>query len=115
MHPRLYRSARMSHEWACGSARGRCSRPTQELVLGGQPSMRPLADQAGQAEVGDLDLPAGGPKEVLGLDVAVHQAVLVGVLQAQGRLEGVLARLARGQRHPVRASQSARFDPSTNS
>ena len=39
--------------------------------------------QARQAEVGELDVAVGRQDHVLGLDIAVDQAALVGVLQRQ--------------------------------
>ena len=54
-------------------------------------------DRAGQAEVGDLDPVVVGEQDVLGLDVAVHQAGLVGGAErGEHRLEH-LERLARAE------------------
>ena len=39
------------------------------------------AAQPGQAEIEDLDLSVGRPHQVVRLDVAMHHALLVGVLQ----------------------------------
>ena len=69
-----------------------------------------LAGEPGQAEVEDLDLAAGRPHQVLRLDVAVDHAVLEGVLQAQRRLAGVLARLADRQR-PAAIDQPGQVGP----
>ena len=52
----------------------------------------------GQAEVEDLDLARIRDHQVVRLDVAVDHALLVGVLQAQGRLADVVARLLHRQR-----------------
>jgi hypothetical protein len=51
-----------------------------------------------QAEVEDLDAPVAGDEEVLGLQVAVHDALLVRGGQPLGDLPSVLDRLLRGQR-----------------
>jgi hypothetical protein len=57
-----------------------------------------LAGEAGQAEVEDLDHARGRQHEVVRLDVAVHHAAGVRVLEPQGRLPGVVA----GPRHRQR-------------
>ena len=54
--------------------------------------------QPGQAHVQNLDHAAGRQQQVVRLDVAVDQAALAGVLQAQRRLPAVVARLVHGQR-----------------
>ena len=53
-----------------------------------------VAEEASQAHVEDLDLPLAIDQDVARLDVAVDQAALVGVVQPQGRLPDVMARLA---------------------
>ena len=55
--------------------------------------------ETGQAHVEDLDdLAVGRQQQVVRLDVAMDQAALVGVLQAQRRLPDELARLRHRQR-----------------
>ena len=61
----------------------------------------PAAANAGQAEIEDLDLVLGRQQQVRRLHVAMHQAVLVRVLQAAGRLAEVLAGLGDRQRTVV--------------
>ncbi len=58
---------------------------------------RPHPGQFGQAEVRDLDLPVVIEQDVAGLDVAVHDALFVGVLQRRADLADDRERLARGQ------------------
>src|SRR5262249_393538 len=60
--------------------------------------VRSVVEEAGQAEVEHLD--GGGTLAEQGgrLDVAVDQPVLVGVVQAQGRLPDVVGRAVRGER-----------------
>ena len=55
-------------------------------------------DRAGQAEVQDLHPAVVGQEDVLGLEVAVDDALVVGGGQAAGDLAAVLGGLARGQR-----------------
>ena len=57
-----------------------------------------LADELRQPEIQHLDLPLVGDHQVAGGDVAVDHAVLVGMLQAGGRLADVIARPAHRQR-----------------
>ena len=54
--------------------------------------------ELGEAEVENLDAAVAGDEEVLGLQVAVDDALLVRRGQAAGDLDRVVDRLARGQR-----------------
>jgi hypothetical protein len=54
-----------------------------------------VLQEAGQAQVEDLHPPVGGQQQVGGLEVAVDQAPLVGVLQRQRRLVAVVGRPSR--------------------
>ena len=54
--------------------------------------------ELGQAEVEDLHQPVGGDEQVLGLEIAVHDAAAVRRRQAAGDLLGVGQRLAQRQR-----------------
>ena len=81
-------------------ARGRCSRPSRGPSPSAvTPPWRPtsLAKRA-RPKSRTLTWPRRRPHQVLRLDVAVDHPVLVGVLEPQRRLPGVLARLGRGQR-----------------
>ena len=53
--------------------------------------------ELGEAEVEDLHAAVPGDEDVLGLEIAVDDAVVVGGRQAVGDLHRVLERLARGQ------------------
>ena len=60
-----------------------------EVLLGGR------VHRPGDAEVGDLHLPAGADEDVGRLDVAVHDAVAVGEAERGGDVAGDLGRPAR--------------------
>ena len=70
-----------------------------------------LAHRLGDAEVGELHLTGGRDHDVAGLDVAVHEAEVVGRLQCAGGLlehvEGVLLRQARGASQHLRQCLAA--------
>ena len=57
----------------------------------------------GEAEVEDLDLALRGQLDVRGLEVAVHDALLVGLLQRVGDLAGDRDRLVDGNRAALQA------------
>ncbi len=63
----------------------------------GQPGGH-LAQRLGDAEVDDLDRARGGQHHIAGLDVAVHDGVLVAVLQGLQHLPGDLDGLRHGHR-----------------
>ena len=68
----------------------------------------------GEAEVEDLDAPVARDEDVLGLDVPVDDALLVGGGEAVGHLDGVLDGLAHGQgpaREGARAGSPLRGAP----
>ena len=54
----------------------------------GQVLVAAAAERPGDAEVGDEGVAVAGKEQVLGLDVAVDHALLVGVLEGLGRLAG---------------------------
>lgn len=62
-----------------------------------------LAHELGDAEVADLHLVAGSDEDVVGLEVAVQDLLLVDVLEAQRQLDEPLEHLRLPQRTPLRA------------
>ena len=88
--------------------------PITWLRAGERQSSARRAEQLGEAEVGDLHAAARVEQDVLGLDVAVHDALVVRVLQRVADLRHDRERLARRER--ARAQQlRAGSTPSTNS
>ena len=71
-------------------------------------SSRPADEQLGQAEIGDLDAADPVEQHVFGLDVAMHDPLIVGVLQGVANLRHDRQGLARGQ--PARADRLPQVD-----
>ena len=61
------------------------------------------APELGEAEVEDLHPAVAGQEDVVGLEVAVDDPLLVGGGEAAGDLDRVVHHLARRQRHPAHA------------
>src|SRR6266702_3806975 len=57
--------------------------------------------ELGEAEIEDLDLARDGDEDVLGLQVAVDDALVVRGGEAAGDLDGEADRLSYGQRAPL--------------
>ena len=67
---------------AFGLLRGHVFGGADQAAVGGQPH---VAKQPGDAEVGELDVPFGREEQVCRFEVAVNDAVVVGVLRAPWR------------------------------
>ena len=102
-------------------ARAPCSRPCRAPCRVGRRAPRIRASDPrrasaatrGEAEVEDLDAAVGGEEDVLRLQVAMDDALLVRRGEAARDLDGDLDRLADGQRAALQRSRSV--SPSSSS
>ena len=78
--------------------RGRASAARESVASSAQPGSASARVELGQAEVQDLDPPVAGDEEVLGLEVAVDDALGVRGGEPPRDLDRVVERLAQRQR-----------------
>src|SRR5262245_595686 len=75
-------------------------RPKHVRIVFARQIIGTIVEEAGQTHIEDLDSAGAIEEQIARLDVAMYQAGLVGMLQAQGSLANVVRR-AQGRQRPM--------------